>query len=181
MMRRIVLAAVWGVGAALAQSTDLQSSRPEVASLKAPTPTLPVRLRVWGFEVYDARLWAPATFRYAQYPEHAFALELQYLRRLEGAAIASTSLSEMRRVGSFTDAQAQSWGAALRGIFPNVGPGDRITGVNLPGVGAEFWVNGQRVGAVADPIFARVFFGIWLNERTSEPQLRAKLLQGLTP
>jgi hypothetical protein len=180
-MWRIVLAAVLGVGSALAQSACAENSRPEVASLKAVKPTSPVRLRVWGFEVYDARLWAPAAFRYSQYAEHAFALELQYLRRLEGAAIASSSLTEMRRVGGFTDAQAQSWGGALRGIFPNVGPGERITGVNLPGVGVEFWVNGQRVGAVPDPIFARLFFGIWLNERTSEPQLRAKLLQGLTP
>lgn len=180
-MWRIVLAAVLGVGSALAQSAPAENSRPELASLKAAKPTLPVRLRVWGFEVYDARLWVPADFRYSQYTEHAFALELQYLRRLEGSAIASSSLTEMRRVGSFTDEQAQSWGAALRGIFPNIGPGERITGVNLPGVGAEFWVNGQRAGAVADPFFARLFFGVWLNERISEPQLRTKLLQGLTP
>jgi hypothetical protein len=180
-MWRIVLAVVLGVGSAFAQSAFAENNRPEVASLNAAKPTLPVRLRVWGFEVYDARLWAPAAFRHAQYSEHAFALELQYLRRLEGAAIASSSLTEMRRVGSFTDAQAQSWGTAMRGIFPNIGPGERITGVNLPGAGAEFWVNGQRVGSVADPIFARLFFGIWLNERTSEPKLRAKLLQGLTP
>jgi hypothetical protein len=181
MIWRIVLAAVLGVASTFTQSAYAENSRPEVASLKAAKPTLPVRLRVWGFEVYDARLWAPAAFRYAQYAEHAFALELQYLRRLEGAAIASSSVSEMRRVGSLTDAQAQLWGDALRGIFPNIGPGERITGVNLPGVGVEFWVNGQRVGSVADPLFARLFFGIWLNERTSEPQLRAKLLQGLTP
>jgi hypothetical protein len=53
--------------------------------------------------------------------------------------------------------------------------------VNLPGVGAEFWVNGQRVGAVNDLAFARLFFGIWLDERSSEPKMRAQLLQGLQP
>ena len=60
-------------------------------------------------------------------------------------------------------------------------PDDRITGVNLPGVGAEFWVNGLRVGAVNDAAFARLFFGIWLDERTSEPKMRIQLLQGLQP
>jgi hypothetical protein len=84
-------------------------------------------------------------------------------------------------VGSFTDAQAQTWQAAMRALFPNVGPGERITGINLPGVGAEFWVNGQRVGAVHDSAFARLFFGIWLDERTSEPKMRSQLLQGLMP
>jgi hypothetical protein len=171
---------------AQAQSTSVASpyaaySRPEVTNLGGVVPTAPVRLRVWGFEVYDARLWTPAGFRHSQYAQHPFALELQYLRRLEGSAIASRSIDEMRRVGSFTDAQAQSWQSAMRELFPDVRQGDRITGINLPGVGAEFWVNGQRVGLVKDAAFARLFFGIWLDERTSEPKMRAQLLQGLQP
>jgi hypothetical protein len=113
--------------------------------------------------------------------QQPFALELQYLRKLEGAAIASRSLEEMRRIGHFTDAQAQSWLAAMRELFPNVSAGERITGINVPGEGVEFWVNGQRVGAVKDVTFARLFFGIWLDERTSEPKMRAQLLQGLAP
>jgi hypothetical protein len=48
-------------------------------------------------------------------------------------------------------------------------------------VGVEFWVNGQRTGAVADPQFARLFFGIWLDERSSQPRLRSQLLQGRLP
>lgn len=169
-----------------AQATPLgnpnaQYSRPEVAALRGAVPTAPVRLRVWGFEVYDARLWTPLGFRHSQAAQFPFALELQYLRRLEGAAIANRSIDEMRRVGLFTDAQAQNWLMAMREFFPNVSAGERITGVNLPGEGAEFWVNGQRVGAVKDPAFARLFFGIWLDERTSEPKMRAQLLQGLQP
>ena len=179
---------LWGglLGAAQAQSSNVSSpnaaySRPEVAGLGGVVPTAPVRLRVWGFEVYDARLWTPRGFRHSQAMQTSFALELQYLRKLEGSAIASRSIDEMRRVGSFTDAQAQTWLAAMRDLFPNVSAGERITGVNLPGEGAEFWVNGQRVGVVKDVSFARLFFGIWLDERTSEPKMRAQLLQGLQP
>jgi hypothetical protein len=169
-----------------AQSTSVASpnaaySRPEVTGLGGVVPTAPVRLRVWGFEVYDARLWTPVGFRHSAYTQFSFALELQYLRKLEGSAIASRSIDEMRRVGSFSDAQAQSWGGAMRELFPDVRQGERITGINLPGVGAEFWVNGQRAGVVKDPAFARLFFGIWLDERTSEPKMRAQLLQGLQP
>lgn len=180
----VLLAALHGAAQAQANSVSSPNagySRPEVAALSGVVPTAPVRLRVWGFEVYDARLWMPVGFRHSQYAQYSFALELQYLRRLEGAAIASRSIDEMRRVGSFTDAQAQSWLAAMRELFPNVSAGERITGVNLPGVGAEFWVNGQRVGAVNDLAFARLFFGIWLDERSSEPKMRAQLLQGLQP
>ena len=160
---------------------DMGTSRPEVAALGGAIPTPPVRLQVWGFEVYDARLWTPREFRHRQYPQHAFALELQYLRRLNGTAIADRSLDEMRRVGAFSDAQAKTWRTAMTQLFPDVVQGDRITGVNQPGLGVEFWVNGLRAGAVKDPAFARLFFGIWLDERTSEPKLRAQLLQGLLP
>jgi hypothetical protein len=174
------------LGAVQAQGTNAAvphapSNRPEVAALPGVVPTAPVRLRVWGFEVYDARLWTPVGFRHGQYPQFPFALELDYLRKLEGAAIATRSIDEMRRVGSFSEAQAQSWLAAMRELFPDVRQGERITGINLPGVGAEFWVNGHRVGVVKDVVFARLFFGIWLDERTSEPKMRAQLLQGLQP
>lgn len=187
-LRSSLFLVFWGglLGATQAQSTSVASpnaaySRPEVAGLGGVVPTAPVRLRVWGFEVYDARLWTPRGFKHTQSTQFPFALELQYLRKLEGAAIASRTVEEMRRVGSFTDAQAQTWLVAMREIFPNVSSGERITGINLPGEGAEFWVNGQRVGAVKDVNFARLFFGVWLDERTSEPKMRAQLLQGLQP
>lgn len=176
------------LSAALAQANSPDAvgpkaagQRPEMAALSGVVPTAPVRLRVWGFEVYDARLWTPPGFRFSQAAQFSYALELQYLRRLEGGAIASRSIDEMRRVGSFSDAQAQTWLAAMQALFPDVAAGERITGINLPGVGAEFWVNGRRVGVVKDPDFARLFFGIWLDERTSEPKMRAQLLQGLSP
>ena len=162
-------------------SANAVLSRSEIAALRGAMPTAPVRLRFWGFDVYDARLWTPQGFRYSQATQFPFALELQYLRRLEGGAIASRSLDEMRRLATVTDAQAQSWLLAMREVFPNVSEGDRITGINVPGEGVEFWVNGQRAGDVKDPAFAHLFFGIWLSERTSEPKLRAQLLQGMSP
>ncbi len=169
-----------GKAAQVANPNAVQS-RPEIAALRGAMPSAMARLRFWGFDVYDARLWAPQGFRFNQATQFRFALELQYLRRLDGDAIASRSLDEMRRLATVTDAQAQSWLLAMREVFPNVNEGDRITGINVPGEGVEFWVNGQRAGDVKDPVFANLFFGIWLSERTSEPKLRAQLLQGMSP
>ena len=177
----LLLANVSDGKAAQVASPHTVLSRAEIAALRGAVPTAPVRLKFWGFDVYDARLWTPQGFRYSQATQYPFALELQYLRRLEGGAIASRSLDEMRRLATLTDAQAQSWLMAMREVFPNVREGDRITGINVPGEGVEFWVNGQRAGEVKDPAFAHLFFGIWLSERTSEPKLRAQLLQGMSP
>ena len=151
----------------------------ELSGLPGVMPTPPARLTYWGFEVYDARLWTQAGFDPARPHTHHFALELHYLRRLEGAAIARRSLDEMRRVGRFTESQGQVWLARMRELFPDVREGDRITGVHRAGEGAEFWFNGQRRGAIADPQFAELFFGIWLHPNTSVPELRERLLKGL--
>ena len=179
MQRRhivLALALTWS-----ALHARAQTARPELAALTGVQPRALSRFSVWGFDVYDARLWTAPGFEVQQYAKHAFALELQYLRKLPGQAIAERSLDEMRRLTQVPQEKAQAWLEALRRALPDVAPGDRITGIHLPGQGAEFWFNGRRVAQVPDVQFAPLFFGIWLDERTSEPQLRTRLTQGLQP
>ena len=66
----------------------------------------------------------------------------------------------------------------MAALFPDVKAGDRLTGVQQPGRAARFFFNGQFRGEVVDAEFTRLFFGIWLSPRTSEPALRAQLLSG---
>lgn len=136
------------------------------------------RLTVWGFQVYDARLWSPPGVTAAQLPSQPFALELAYLRDFDNTDIAARSLVEMRRSASISAAQADAWTVAMLRVFPMVKKGDRIMGVNQPGVGALFLVNGKPAGEIRDTEFARLFFGIWLSDKTSEPDMRDALLAG---
>jgi len=135
------------------------------------------RLTWWGLAVYDARLWVQPGFAAAQFADHPFALELNYLRELRGSAIAQRSIDEMRRAGEFTEQQGQQWRQALARVLPDVRAGDRILGVHAPGEGASFVVNGKPAGMIADPVFASLFFAIWLGPSTSQPALRAALLE----
>ncbi len=64
----------------------------------------------------------------------------------------------------------------MRRVFPDVEPGDRLLGVHRPGEGVAFFYNGQLRGEIRDPEFARLFFGIWLSPRSSEPAMRQALL-----
>ena len=136
------------------------------------------RLKVWGFEVYDARLWATAGFNPVRFATFPLALELVYLRDFKAQDIAERSLKEMRRTQPISETQAIQWTAELLRVFPDVRKGDRITGVHRPGEGAAFWVNGQASGEIRDAEFSRLFFGIWLSPQTSEPAMRALLLGG---
>jgi hypothetical protein len=161
------------------------SAAPAVATAAASAghPQLPgsrlsgqATLRFFGLQVYHARLWTPVTFQFDTLGPQPLVLELEYLRSLKGQAIAERSIQEMRRGGPFTDEQAARWQAEMARIFPDVKSGDRLTGVHKPGEGAAFWFNDQPVGLIADPVFSRLFFGIWLAPTTSEPAMRDTLL-----
>jgi hypothetical protein len=146
-------------------------------------PVLPVatlsgqaKLRFWGFEVYQARLWVAPGFLETAFEQTAFALELTYLRDFRGEDIAKRSIAEMRRQTPMPLAQEAAWEDQMRALFPDVKTGERITGVHRPATGAVFWHNERLLGEVRDPAFAKQFFGIWLSAQTSEPQLRRALL-----
>jgi len=130
----------------------------------------------WGFDVYRASLWVEPGFDPAALVRQRYALELHYLRDFKGRDIAGRSITEMRRVGPFSETQAQAWLLAMVAAFPDVAAGDRLTGLHLPGRGAQFYINGRPTAQIADAEFARLFFGIWLSEQTSAPQLRLALL-----
>ena len=135
-------------------------------------------MRFMGMRIYDARLWSPATVT-GDGASQPLALELIYARSIKGDLIVSSSLREMQRVGTFSDEQSARWAKAMAPLFPNIKAGDRITGVQRPGQSARFFYNGSLRGEVADAEFTRLFFGIWLSPRTSDPQLRQQLLSGV--
>ena len=163
-----------------AQAQAQAMAPPAPAELAADMPQARLqgsgRLRFLGLRIYDARLWSGPTPVGAEWAAVPLALELEYARGLAGTQIAERSLVEMRRQAEPTPETAARWLAAMKAVFPDVREGDRITGVNVPGLGARFFHNGRLRGEVLDPDFARQFFGIWLSPRSSEPALRAALL-----
>jgi len=165
-------------GPALAQAAD-EDQRAELQEL-LPQGRLvgKGRLSFWGFQVYDARLWANPGFQAGNFTTQPLALELAYLRGFDNHAVAERSISEMRRSAAISDELAQKWTAALVRVLPDVKKGDRVMGVHRPGVGAVFLMNGKSTGEIRDAEFARLFFGIWLGPNSSEPGLRNALLAG---
>jgi hypothetical protein len=130
-------------------------------------------LRWFGLRVYDAELWASGGSADFSSP---LRLTLHYARALHGKAIAERSAEEIARLDFGSPAQRAAWRDAMRALFPDVAAGDSLSGLYLPGRGARFFHNGQPLGEIDDAQFARAFFSIWLDPRTSAPDLRAALL-----
>lgn len=127
--------------------------------------------RRFGFLVYEATMWA------ADDPQRPpLALKLTYKRNIDGAAIADASVKEIRNLGLADEATLRRWGEQMRQLFPNVKPGDYLVGHYQPEA-ARFYFNDQLIGRIEDAAFARAFFAIWLDPRTSAPDLRAALLR----
>jgi len=80
------------------------------------------------------------------------------------------------RLGLADEPTLARWGEALAAALPSVAAGDTLSGLHRPGRGAAFWHDGRATAELDDPALAQAFFAIWLDERTREPALRARLL-----
>jgi hypothetical protein len=137
--------------------------------------------RWFGFKIYDAQFWVGDRGYRQNDPESAkFALHLTYARDLYGKRIARSSIDEISKQGFGTSEQHEVWLNRMEALFPDVHEGTQISGVYLPGLGARFYLNGDLLGEIADLEFARAFFAIWLDPRTSASSLRTSLLTSVS-
>ena len=148
---------------------------PVLVTVQLPTlkPLGDARFRKLVWHVYDASLWIAAE---SFAPDAPLALDIRYAMDIRGADLSTRSIEEMRKLGYLDAVKLARWDEAMRRVFPDIRAGDRLVGVHLPGREARFYNQHSLLGSVADAEFARAFFAIWLDERTSEPGLRRRLL-----
>lgn len=131
------------------------------------------KLYYFVIHVYDAKLYSEdGNFSFNK----PFALKLEYKRKLYGSKIADRSKLEILNLGYKDKAKLDGWYQQMKEIFPDVDNGVSITGLYIPDKETVFYKNDVQIGIIKDPEFGKWFFGIWLNEKTSEPALRSALL-----
>ena len=133
-------------------------------------------LRWFGLRVYDGQLWSntePENFNYKRDPAW---LELKYARDFDGSDIAERSIDEMEEIGAGTEVQRQGWLVKLTEIFPDVKKGHTLSALYQPGKGMQFFRNGLPLAKINDAELAEAFMGIWLDPKTSAPEMRRELI-----
>jgi len=134
-------------------------------------------LRMYGFHIYDAKLFVgPTGLSSKELTARPFALDIEYARAFKGPAIAKRGREEMDDLKVASKAQTAQWQEQMEKIFPDVQPGDHVIGVFVPEQGTTFYADDKIIGTIAGDDFARAFFAIWLDPRTSAPGLRNQLL-----
>lgn len=149
--------------------------------LRTPRLVGQQRFTYWGFDVYDASLWASAPFSPDAWAKQNLVLTLRYLRDFKGADIAQRSIDEMQGQRPLTPVQLKNWSAVLQTLIPNVRNGESITGVYQPDKGMQLLHQDRLLGELSDTELAQRFLGIWLAPETSQRQLRQQLLARAQP
>ncbi len=128
------------------------------------------------WDIYQATLYAPK----GQWsPNQPFALSIKYHQTIKGKKIAAESVKEIRKQGFTDEKKLAAWHSQMNAIFPNVKNGTILSAVYQPNQHTMFYHANQPIGTIKDPEFSKLFFDIWLSEKTSEPELR-RILLGLS-
>lgn len=131
------------------------------------------RLSFWMWDVYDASLYAEDGMYKNSKP---FALYIKYLMSFRKESLANRTIQEIKRQGYKDNDKLLLWKNQLIKIFPDVEKGEAITAIYLDGGSIGFFLENKSLGYINSPEFTRKFFDIWIGEKTSEQELRIKLL-----
>ncbi|MFB2659335.1 chalcone isomerase family protein [Shewanella mangrovisoli] len=125
------------------------------------------------FNVYKAKLMT-STGKYQSgiYPQ---LLDIEYYRDIEANDLLEATADQWRHLG-YTKDEIANWLQLLKGIWPNVVPGDHLSFKLIDAQRSQFFFNGQPLGIIEEPKLAEAFLAIWLSTNTSRPTLRAQLL-----
>lgn len=177
MPKRLLFALLLALALPAAEVRAARAEAPACAQqlMEQPRMVGQGRMTFMLWHVYDAALYAPRG-QYARGGD--FALQLTYRQTIKGRDIADTSVEEMRRAGMRDEIKLAAWHTRMRDIFPDVKPGDVLTGVHLATGESVFCAQGREAGRIRDPEFGEHFFNIWLADTTRAPALRRSLLGG---
>ena len=127
-----------------------------------------------GLSIYDGWYWG-AGHGWSLDAPFALDLALPPQARRRAHRRAQRPGDRAARASARRAARALGRGDA-RASFPTSSRATGITGLLLPPGVVRYFVNGKPIGEIVDPAFARAFFGIWLDPKTSRADFRQKLL-----
>ncbi len=139
------------------------------------TPTLvgQTTFKVAFWKIYNISLYTDSTNFNDEAP---YALEIEYLRDFSGEAIAEKSVQLILDQGFEEGERLDLWQQQMTEVFPDIDKGTVLTGIHTRERTSVFYGDGKYLGVIEDPEFGQYFFGIWLAEDTSEPNMRTDLL-----
>ena len=133
--------------------------------------------RAFGIKLYEAKLLSEYPIKKKNPFGQNLLLELQYFKSFKRHRLAKRSLKEIKQLGISNPNQHKIWLDWMLENFPDVEKGDLLSGLYLPNEGIIMFVNKEKIALNTDAAFAKSFFSIWLDQHTTEPELRKNLME----
>lgn len=100
--------------------------------------------------------------------------EIHYLRDISQKELVENTIAQWRHL-ALHENEYSAFIPLLENIWPDIKAGDQLAMLNQTGR-TVFYLNQQKIGQIENLAFAKAFLRIWLDEKTSEPELRQQLL-----
>jgi hypothetical protein len=131
------------------------------------------KLKVLFWDVYNSSLYnQTGKYQVNQFPQ---ALKIDYLRDINADDLIEKTQEEWEKLG-IVPATFTPWIPLLADIFPNIKKGDTLLLKVNEEQQSEFFFNGKTIGKITDQTFGHNFLRIWLDENSTYPKVRNKLI-----
>jgi hypothetical protein len=140
--------------------------------------------RYWGFRVYTGALYMPAseTSTDAVLGEISKKLVLRYHRSVSVDQIVEKSEENLREHPQLSVDYLRPFLSRIRAMYVPVEEGDSYSITYNPAQGTlSLFFNERLLGTIADPTFARAYFGIWLSNYSVSERFTDELLSREAP
>ena len=129
------------------------------------------KFKVLFWDIYHSRLLSH-NGQYDRTPPYV--LEIQYLRDIEKKDLLDRTIEQWQHL-ELAEAVYQDYIPLIDNLWPDIVKGDKLA-LLVTKDGSTFLFNDQLLGNIEDPEFSEHFLAIWLDEKTSQPKLRQKLI-----
>lgn len=132
-------------------------------------------LSILWFDIYQSELKNPSgKFNSISDP---MSLTLTYQRAISKQDLVDETISQWQKQNVRLN-QSNEWAQQISQIWPDINKNDQLTFYQDGDLNGHFYLNGELIGSIEDPVFTQSFLAIWLSENSDYPDL-TKALKGL--
>ncbi len=129
----------------------------------------------FGFDLYDAELWASSDKVDALNKQNVYGLSLKYKRNIKQEQLLKATAKQWRRL-QLDATLSKSWLAQLESIWPDIKKGHTLSFVIDTQNNSLFYLGDRYLGEINDHRFGFAFLDIWLHEQSQFKKQRQQLL-----
>jgi hypothetical protein len=130
------------------------------------------KLAILFWDVYQSELYSlTGAYQKNIFPQ---ALKIHYLRNIKAKDLIERTEEEWQKLGINSQISAP-WIEQLKTMWPNIKKGDELLVVVNKSGDSDFYFNQQEIGTIINTDFGANFLRIWLDEKSSYPELQKQL------